>query len=136
MQAINYAYYGVKQINFDGMFYRNDIARKALRRNYMPMKKDKAWLWLAILALVCAAWIQPFFNEACHTKFIIAKAVIAAYLLVRCLLLIIKNKFSARICVGTFVILAIMAMMVSMFAKKDIRQREKAAQVETRAVQK
>ena len=138
VQAINYAYYGVRQINFDGMFYRKDIARKALRRNYLPMKKEKAWLWLAILVLVCAAWVQPFFNEACPMKFMIAKAVISVYLLVRCLLLILKNKFSVRICFGTFVILAIMAMMVSMFAKKDIRQSEKAAKVEVvqEAVQK
>jgi len=130
VQAIRHAYYGVGQINFDGMFYRKDIARKALMRNSLPMKKEKALRWLIILVVICAAWVQPFFNELCSTKFIIAKAVISAYLILRCLLLIGKKKFSARICFGTFAILAIMMMVVSMFAKRDL---EKNARVPEKA---
>ncbi|MBQ9787801.1 MAG: phosphoribosylamine--glycine ligase [Lentisphaeria bacterium] len=126
VQAIRSAYYGVQQISFDGMFFRRDIARKALRRPYMPMKKKNGWLALAILALLCLVWIQPWFNEACSTKFIIAKAVISIYLVVRCLLLLLKNKFSLRICLGTFAILAIMAMMVSMFSARDRKMAQAA----------
>ena len=125
VQAINSAYYGVKQISFDDMFYRKDIAHKALRRPMMPMKKENAWKWLAVMTVLCAVWVQPFFNEECALKFTIAKAVISLYLVIRCLLLVKNNKFSARICFGTFVILAIMAMMVSMFAKRDRDIREK-----------
>ena len=126
LQAKSMAYFGVRQIEFDKMFYRKDISDKALRRPYMPMKAKNAWIALAVMAVVCAAWIQPFFNQACSMKYTVAKAAISLYLLIRCALLITKKRFSLRICIGSFVILAIMAMMVSMFAKKELQNRSRA----------
>ena len=128
------AYFGVRQIEFDKMFYRKDISDKALRRPYQPMKAEKAWIALAVMAVVCAVWVQPFFNQVCSMKYTIAKAAISLYLLIRCALLINKKRFSMRICIGSFVILAIMAMMVSMFAKKELQNNAKP-QDNTEAVQ-
>ena len=127
--AIRYAYYAVRQISFDGMFFRNDIGAKALRRPLMPMKAKNAWKCVGVMALLCALWIQPFFNQDCQTKYVFAKALISLYVLIRSVLLIRKNKFSLRICFGTFFILVIMAMMVYSFARKEnenIAKREAA----------
>ena len=55
-------------------------------------------------------------------KFIVAKAVVSIYLLVRCLFLIIRRKFSWRLCVGTLVIMVLMAMMVAVMAKRENEQ--------------
>ncbi len=121
------AYHAVRQIEFENMFYRNDISNKALRRHYMPMKAEKAWISLLVMAVLCAAWIQPFFNQACSLKYTIAKVFVSVFMLVRCALLIRQKRYSVRICVGSFVIIAIMAMMVSMFAKKEIEQKNAAA---------
>ena len=120
------AYHAVRQIEFEKMFYRNDISNKALRRHYMPMKAEKAWISLLVMAVLCAAWIQPFFNQACSPKYLLAKVFVSVFMLVRCALLIRQKRFSVRICVGSFVIIAIMAMMVSMFAKKEIEQKAAA----------
>ena len=119
LDAKRSAYYGVRQIAFDGMFYRNDIGDKALRRAYMPMKRNKAYICVVAMALACAAWIQPFYNQVCTEKFLIAKVLISLYLLIRCLLLIRKNRFSIRICVGSFAILAMMMMLTSMMIKRE-----------------
>ena len=137
LDAIRSAYFGVRQISFDNMFFRKDIGAKALRRPYMPMKAKKAWICIGVLALLCAAWVQPFFNQDCMTKYVIAKALISLYLLIRCILLIKKNRFSLRICFGTFFILLIMAMMVYTFARKDNeRLAAKNAAAQTEAVAK
>lgn len=131
--AIRLAYYGVRQISFDGMFYRNDIGAKALRRPLMPMKAKNAWTCVGVMALLCLLWIQPFFNQECLPKYILAKALVSAYVLIRCVLLIRKKKFSLRICFGTYFILLIMAMMIYSFARKD---NERIAAIEKIAAEK
>ena len=122
------AYAAVRQIFFENMFYRNDIGNKALFRMLKPMKAEKAWLWLGILAVCCLAWIQPFFNQECALKWLIAKVVISAYLLVRGMILIRQKKFSVRNCIGCFVILAIMAMMTTMLVDKEKKSVAAAAE--------
>ncbi len=127
------AYYGVRQISFDDMFYRNDISDKALKRPLTPLKTKTAWIMVGILTLLCAAWIQPFFNQECATKWLIAKGVVAAYLIIRSILLIRKGKFSTRNCIGCFTILVMMVMMTYMFVAKENKALE-AAEQKTEAV--
>ncbi|MBR2626191.1 MAG: phosphoribosylamine--glycine ligase [Lentisphaeria bacterium] len=126
VDAIRSAYYGVRQINFDKMFYRNDIGAKALRRPFLPMKPKKAWICIGIIALLCACWIQPFFNEACLPKYLVAKCLISAYVLGHSLWLLRKKRFSIRNFVFTLFILAIMAMMVSMFSGQELKKNQAA----------
>ena len=127
------AYYGVRQISFDDMFYRNDISDKALKRPLTPLKTKTAWIMVGILTLLCAAWIQPFFNQECAAKWLIAKGVVAAYLIIRSILLIRKGKFSTRNCIGCFTILVMMVMMTYMFVAKENKALE-AAEQKTEAV--
>ena len=118
LDAIRSAYYGVRQISFDQMFYRKDIGAKALRRPYMPLPAKKSWVALGMLCLVCALWILPVFDK-CNEKYLIAKVVVAAILLLRSALLIVKKKFSRRICVGTFFILLVMIFMTSFMSRRE-----------------
>ena len=135
LNAIRGAYYGVKQISFDGMFYRHDIGAKAIRRPYMPMPRKHAWFCLAGLLLLCVLWMQPYCNQPCSAKFVFAKLVVSVYLLMRCLVLIVKKKFSWRIFVGTVLITLIMMMVVGAMAKRDNDRLNKAAATPVRVVQ-
>lgn len=126
LDAIRGAYYGVRQISFDNMFFRKDIGAKALQRPFLPMKQKNAWIAFAFMLLVSALWLQPFFNHQCAERFLYAKVFIAVYLLMRSALLIRKKKFSVRICVGTFLIMAIMAIVIYAMSDRDNKVRNAA----------
>ncbi len=105
------AYYGVKQIKFDGMFFRNDISDKALRRPSKKLPRKKGVLILAALIICSLLWIFMEKN-AVPMKYSVAKGAVSLYLSIRILLLIWKNKLNYRIAVGTFMLLFFMMILL------------------------
>ncbi len=110
--AIYCAYYGVRQINFENMFFRRDIGAKALRRPSRKIEGGKAWLcWLGLL--ICAALWCMTGNSDIHVKYSMAKLFISVFVVMRSLLVIVRKKFTYRIAVGTFSLLFFMMILLS-----------------------
>jgi hypothetical protein len=108
--AIFGAYYGVQRISFDQMFYRKDIGAKALRRPSKAITGKKAWLCFAGLVICCALWCLvgkngwqlDFSGSSQEVKFLLAKYVVSAFVCIRTLIVILRNKLNYRIAVGTY----------------------------------
>ena len=132
-EAIYSAYYSVREIKFDGMFYRNDIGAKALRRPSKKMTDQKAWLFMGALVLCCAVWCLFGWKSGELWRFTVAKGVVSLYLAIRCLIFVLRKKITYRIAFGTLLVLFCMMLLVSVFkmgqaAKQKAEQN--AAQVE------
>ena len=109
-EAIYAAYYGVRHIAFDNMFFRHDIGAKALRRPSKLLVGGRAWLcWLGLL-LCGALWCLA---GAPHVKFLMAKLFVTVFVALRCLILIFRKKFTLRIAAATYAMLFFMMILLS-----------------------
>ncbi|MBQ9804596.1 MAG: phosphoribosylamine--glycine ligase [Lentisphaeria bacterium] len=114
-EAIFAAYYGVREIKFDGMFYRNDIGAKALRRPSKNMPAAKAWMFLGALVLCCVVWCLGGWKSGELWRFTAAKGVVSLYLTIRCLVFALRKKLTYRIAVGSFLVLFFMMILMVVF---------------------
>ena len=105
------AYYGVKQIKFDGMFFRNDISDKALRRPSKSIPRKKGFMILAALIVCSLMWIF-FEKNSIAMKYSVAKGAVSLYLALRVLILIWKDKLNYRIAMGSFMLLFFMMLLL------------------------
>ena len=110
--AIFAAYYGVRRISFDKMFFRQDIGAKALRRPSRLLVGWQAWLiWLGLV--VCGGAWCALGAGAGHPKYFIAKVVVSLVVALRCLILLFRKKFTVRIAVATYMMLFFMMILLS-----------------------
>ena len=110
--AIYAAYYGVRYIKFENMFFRRDIGYKALRNEGTPIRNNPLVITLlAVMFVVGVLMVAPIGNSAnAGWQVTLLKGLVFGYAFVRVLLSFIQKKFTAR----GYVVCLLLALIASM----------------------
>ena len=133
--AIFGAYYAVRMISFQDMFFRKDIGHKALRRSGTVIKNRLfgAVLLLFFFAAGIALCYPAGLNANCPDQITIIKGAVLAFGLVRLLIAYLRKKLTYRLYAVNVITFLFFCLFASMMIGKA--PAAKAAPVAAKTVQ-